>query len=156
MTLNINFGKYIEWNYSLLERRVEDDLLEQIKKKEQVFIARSPLFRGLITDYFLQKGPDVSFKDVRVNLDAKVLRWVHEQLIKIQGHSWNVGLTVSELALAYVYLNKSSPIVIPGIRHRNHITSLQTVINLDAEKRDYIQGLHLEDLGIKRCYPNFA
>jgi myo-inositol catabolism protein IolS len=129
---HIGFGQWLEWNCSPLERRVEGETLTAIHAAGIRFIGRSPLFRGLITDAFLARGPEAPFEqDVRVNLDVHVRRWAHAQLRELAVAARDFGLTTSGFALARLRASDAVDVVIPGIRTQAHLDDLEAVLALD-------------------------
>ena len=146
----ISFGNYCEWNYSLLERRIEPVLLEFFNNKAHKFIARSPLFRGIITDSFLQNGPDLVFDDVRSCFSGDCLSWVvHTSPLKIREYSNVFNLTASEFALAYLYSNENVIYIIPGIGKLMHLEVIKKIKGMSIKQLNSIKKL---DLDIARNY----
>jgi myo-inositol catabolism protein IolS len=150
----LGFGEWLEWNCSPFERRMEGAPLAAIHAAEMRFIGRSPLFRGLITDGFLARGPEAPFEhDVRANLDADLRRWAHTQLRQLAVAAQDFGLTTSAFALARLRASDAVDVVIPGIRTQAHLDSLEAVLALDD---DTLRRVAAIPATWEASYPGFA
>ena len=91
-------------NYSMLNRWVENDLLDTCGELGLGIIAFCPLFQGLLTDKYLKGIPDGS----RASLENSPLRKneVNEQNIKVihelNEHAGQRGQTLAQMALSWV------------------------------------------------------
>ena len=91
-------------NYSMLNRWVENDLLDTCGELGLGIIAFCPLFQGLLTDKYLKGIPDGS----RASLENSPLRKneVSEQNIKVihelNEHAGQRGQTLAQMALSWV------------------------------------------------------
>jgi len=91
-------------NYSMLNRWVENDLLDTCGELGLGIIAFCPLFQGLLTDKYLKGIPEGS----RASLENSPLRKneVNEQNIKViqelNEHAGQRGQTLAQMALSWV------------------------------------------------------
>ena len=95
-------------NYSMLNRWVENGLLDTCGEHGLGIIAFCPLFQGLLTDKYLNGIPDGS----RASLENSPLRKneVNEQNIKViqelNEHAGQRGQTLAQMALSWVLRDK--------------------------------------------------
>ena len=91
-------------NYSMLNRWVEDSLLDTCEQNGLGVIAFCPLFQGLLTDKYLNGIPEGS----RASMDKSPLRKneVSEQNLKVihalNDHARQRGQSLAQMALAWV------------------------------------------------------
>ena len=123
------FGTVFQWNFSLLESRVNDLFSKQGLNEGQCFIGRSLLYRGLLTEKFVKLGPKFTFNDARSQIPDNLLSWVHINALKIQTLSSSVGLTISEFALLYGIMNPYSHMSLVGVRNFENLCSLEKLLS---------------------------
>ena len=138
------FGNVLEWNFSLLENRAKGHLISGAQRKNEIFISRSPLFRGIIIDKFLSSGGRNIFADHRANIPQNVLKWAFDTLKPFSKWCLELELSISELSLAYLYYNSHPTTIVPGISKTEHLSSILKVQNLHQHIIEDIQT-RLED-----------
>lgn len=134
LSIQRKFGDFFQWNFSILDTRINKYLSKQKFKKEQIFVARSLLFRGLITENFLKNGPDFRYNDARSQISKNILVWVHKNLKKIQDLSSSIGLTISEFAILYGVTNSNCNLNLIGIRNFENLKSIEKLLMLSNKE----------------------
>ena len=137
---DIGFGSYLQWNYSALERRCDEQFLSRLHQRGQNFIGRSTLFRGLITETFFRDGPACRFHDARDQLPQALLAEIHERISALRPVAQALDLTISEFAIGATLLNELSLCSLVGISKPDHLTSIIKVRNLPQVKLEEIQS----------------
>ncbi|VCU57457.1 Aldo/keto reductase [Tritonibacter mobilis] len=137
---DIGFGTYLQWNYSALERRCDEQFLSKLRRRGQNFIGRSTLFRGLITETFFRDGPACPFYDARDQLPQVLLTEIHEKISALRPVAQALDLTLSELAIGATLLNELSLCSLVGISKPEHLTSIIKVRDLPQTKLDEIKS----------------
>lgn len=147
--LDSKFGTTIEWVFNLVERRMEDGLLQELSSSGFNFIARSPLSRGLLsTDRLRTMSFDQD--DWRSGLDPEWTRWVFSMMRKLE-------LTKTECkdfsiqAILYI-LNQ--PLVSATALGINSESQLDEYLTLDSIPLDK-QLIRRINQRIPHCYPPF-
>lgn len=130
----IKFGNKFQWNFSILEKRALNFFENNKTNKKLTFIARSLLYRGLLTDRFLEEGVEVKFNDERSKLPKDLVTWVYKNGLKIQKLAEELGLTLSELAILYGVMNPVTSIGLIGVRTLENLDSLEKLICMSNTK----------------------
>ena len=141
LALNKKFGSFFQWNFSLLERRVDPSLLNNMYSQNQYFIGRSLLYRGLLTEFFLQHGPNVNFEDARSQLPQSLRTWVYENLLRIKKLSSSINLTVSEFSLIYAFMNSNIHLNLVGVRSFENLKSIEKILAMSRDDLEAAQSL---------------
>ncbi|WP_065326702.1 aldo/keto reductase [Tritonibacter mobilis] len=137
---DIGFGTYLQWNYSALERRCDEQFLSKLHRRGQSFIGRSTLFRGLITETFFRDGPACPFYDARDQLPQVLLAKIHEKISALRPVAQALDLTLSEFAIGAALLNELSLCSLVGISKPEHLSSVIKVRDLPQTKLDEIKS----------------
>lgn len=113
----------LQTEYSLWSRDPEDEILALVKELGIGFVAYSPLDRGFLSGT-ITKPEDLAPEDFRSHSPrfqgenfSKNLRVV-EQLRAI---AIEKGVTLSQLALAWVLAQEKNMVTIPGTKHRQYL-----------------------------------
>jgi aryl-alcohol dehydrogenase-like predicted oxidoreductase len=122
----------LQTEYSLWSRDPEDEILATVQDLGIGFVAYSPLDRGLLTGT-ITKPEDLAPEDFRSHSPRfqgenfyKNLRVV-EQLRAIAQEK---GVTLSQLALAWVLAQRADMVTIPGTKHRQYLE--ENVVAVDV------------------------
>lgn len=137
----MGFGSYFQWNYSVLERRFSGSLAGKLKQRGHNFIARSVLYRGLITERFLALDPEFEFDDARAQFPIELRRWCHEHLTKLQPLAHSVNLSLSEFAIAAALSNQDLQYTLVGISKAKHLQAMEKLMSLSIGEKEEIAGL---------------
>jgi aryl-alcohol dehydrogenase-like predicted oxidoreductase len=120
--------------YSLLDVRPEEEILELLDDNNISVIARGPLAKGLLSETFLCKLKEegyLSYSEIELKAVLTSLQqWAH-----------NHGYTLHELALHYCLGNKPVASVIPGSR-----TIEQLKENTSASKKSILSTNQIDEL----------
>jgi L-glyceraldehyde 3-phosphate reductase len=121
-------------NYSMLNRWIEDGLLDVCGELGLGIIAFCPLFQGLLTDKYLNEIP----KDSRASLANSPLRKneVSEQNIRVirelNEHAGQRGQTLAQMALSWVLRDERVTSALIGASSANQIVeNMKAVGNTD-------------------------
>jgi L-glyceraldehyde 3-phosphate reductase len=121
-------------NYSMLNRWIEDGLLDVCGELGLGIIAFCPLFQGLLTDKYLNEIP----KDSRASLDNSPLRKneVSEQNIRVirelNEHAGERGQTLAQMALSWVLRDERMTSALIGASSAKQIVeNVKAVANTD-------------------------
>jgi aryl-alcohol dehydrogenase-like predicted oxidoreductase len=122
----------LQTEYSLWSRDPEDEILALVKELGIGFVAYSPLDRGFLSGT-ITKPEDLAPEDFRSHSPrfqgenfSKNLRVV-EQLRAI---ALEKGVTLSQLALAWVLAQEKNIVTIPGTKHRQYLE--ENVVAVDV------------------------
>lgn len=125
----------VQSEYSLWSRDVEKNILPYLQKNGIGFVAYSPLGRGFFTDNF---NSNLANQDVRQYMP----RFQDENLIanqkvfeNVKQLSQELGITSSQLVLAWLLQKNSNLVAIPGSKSIQHINEniAASEIILDSE-----------------------
>lgn len=125
----------VQSEYSLWSRGVEEEIMPYLQSNNIGFVAYSPLGRGFFSDNFSLKA---SKEDVRQHLprfQGKNFVANQEVFKVISQLSQDLGITSSQLALAWLLQKHSNLVAIPGSRSLQHIKEniASSQITLDAK-----------------------
>ncbi|REA57410.1 aldo/keto reductase [Dyadobacter luteus] len=114
----------LQSEYSLMTREPEKDVIEVCQELGIGFVPYSPISRGLISGYINERTKYVNSNDNRQSLpryqpDAIVANWPLIQLLKEFGDQR--GLTVAQVALAWLLAKKPFIVPIPGTTKLAHL-----------------------------------
>jgi aryl-alcohol dehydrogenase-like predicted oxidoreductase len=135
----------LQTEYSLWSRDPEDELLAIVQELGIGFVAYSPLDRGFLSGT-ITKPEDLAPDDFRSHSPRfqgenfyKNLRVV-EQLRTI---ALEKGVTLSQLALAWVLTQREDIVALPGTKHRQYLEEniLAVDIILTAEEKKRIEAV---------------
>ncbi len=124
-------------SYSMLDRWVEDGLLDVLKEKGVGSIAFSPLAQGLLTDKYLNGVPENSraYKDSWVR--NKITPELVEKLNKLNDLAKERGQTLAQMALAWVLSEGKMTSVIMGASRLEQIEeNVKTLANLEFSREE--------------------
>lgn len=126
--------------YSMLDRRPEEELLQLLKENNISVIARGPLAKGLLTDSFLEKVTS----DGYLNYTETELKGV---LFTILEWAKKENYQLHELALQYCLANPAVASTIPGassveqlISNLNSINTLQLTNNVLIQLQQFLKA----------------
>lgn len=129
--IKLNFGQTLQWNFSVLEKRAIK-LLEAHKiDKGFTFIGRSALYRGLLTEKFINAGTKTKFLDARSQLNLDLLEWVHRNAISLRRQVAEVNISISQLAIIFAVMSPYVDVGLVGVRTFENLDSLEKLICMD-------------------------
>ncbi len=114
----------VQANYNLLDRHVERDILPYCRARGIAFIARGPLAMGKLTGKFTR---DTRFdpNDIRSKWLEGDARHDFEQQIdmvdRLKPVAAKAGLTMSQLAIRFVFSHADVSVLIPGAKNRTQL-----------------------------------
>lgn len=132
--IKLDFGQIFQWNFSILERRVLKILETYKADKNFTFIGRSLLYRGLLTENFINAGVEVRFDDARSELNLNLVNWVYKNAVRLRPQALDLGLTLSQFAIIYALMNAAVPIGLIGVRTFENLDSLEHLLSVDQSK----------------------
>lgn len=152
--VDAGFGTCIQWNYSILERRPETALFPMLDGRRMNFIARSPLYRGLLTERFLNHEGTAGFgmDDIRSTLDAGLLDWVDRMARRVRDEGRPRMPDISAFALSYVLSQPQVSCAIPGISGAAHLRA--ALVAWELADRSRPDAYNLPE-GLDAHYPFF-
>ena len=114
----------LQSEYSLMTRQPENDVIKVCEELGIGFVPYSPISRGLITGYINERTKYNSANDNRPSLpryqrDAIIANWPLIEILKEFGD--HRGLTVAQVALAWLLAQKSFIVPIPGTTKLAHL-----------------------------------
>ena len=104
-------------------------------------MARSVLYRGLITERFLALDPGFEFDDARAQFPIELRRWCHEQLTKLRPIAQSVNLSLSEFAITAALSNQDLQYTLVGISKAQHLQTMEKLMSLSTCEKEEIAGL---------------
>ena len=114
----------VQTEYSVFEREVEDEVLPTVRELGIGFVAYSPLGRGMLTGD-LKPASEYPENDMRHQRDE---RWHPgnfernaEAVERLEQLAASKGITVSQLALAWLLAQGDDIVPIPGTKKRNYL-----------------------------------
>ena len=123
--------------YSMLDRWVEDELLDLLEEKGVGCIAYSPLAQGLLTDRYLNGIPADSRAAREVFLSKEQVNQVFRKIEKLNQIAQNRNQSLAQMALAWLLKDKRLTSVLIGASSTTqleaNLKSLQNT-NFDAEE----------------------
>lgn len=110
--------------YNLLDREVEEGVMDAVRQLHTGFVAFSPLAQGLLTDRYFNGIPADSRMRTDVTLKEKVLTPEFMQALR----SWNAeaqaqGLSMAQYALRWVLSHEEVTSVIVGVSRLEQLKS---------------------------------
>ena len=132
--------------YNMLDRWIEEELLDVLEEKGVGCIPFSPLAQGLLTDRYLQGIPD----DSRVASKSIFLNQEHldpELMVKVKAlnqHAEQRGQTLAQMALAWILNRKQVTSVVIGASSISQLeANAGTIHNLDFSRDElsYIDNI---------------
>lgn len=114
----------LQSEYSLMTRQPENDVINVCEELGIGFVPYSPISRGLITGYINERTKYNAANDNRQNLpryqaDAIIANWPLIDVLKEFGD--HRGLTVAQVALAWLLAQKPFIVPIPGTTKLAHL-----------------------------------
>ncbi len=114
----------LQSEYSLMTREPEKDVIKVCEELGIGFVSYSPLSRGLLTGYLNERTKYNPNNDNRHTLpryqkDALIANWALIDILKEFGD--NRGLTVAQVALAWMLAQKPFIVPIPGTTKLAHL-----------------------------------
>ena len=114
----------LQSEYSLMTRQPEKDVIKVCEELGIGFVPYSPISRGLITGYINERTKYDAANDNRPSLpryqpDAIIANWPLIDALKDFGHQR--GLTVAQVALAWLLAQKPFIVPIPGTTKQAHL-----------------------------------
>lgn len=114
----------LQSEYSLVTRQPENDVIKVCEELGIGFVPYSPLSRGLITGYINERTKYIASNDNRPSLpryqpQAIIANWPLIEVLKEFGD--HRGLTVAQVALAWLLAQKTFIVPIPGTTKLAHL-----------------------------------
>ncbi|MFT7372902.1 MAG: L-glyceraldehyde 3-phosphate reductase [Oleiphilaceae bacterium] len=128
-------------NYSMLNRAIEDGLLDTLEELGTGCIAFSPLAQGMLTSKYLNGTPLDTRAEYNKSLSKMMLREENIQKIKalniIAEHR---GQTLAQMAIAWVLRDKRVTSALIGARNIEQLSdSLKSLKNLEFSNEELIE-----------------
>lgn len=113
----------LQSEYSLFTRQPEEDVIPLCEELGIGFVPYSPLSRGLISGYLNERSQYIASNDNRASLpryqpDALIANWPVLDILKEFGD--HRGLTIAQVALAWLLAQKPFIVPIPGTTKLAH------------------------------------
>ncbi|WP_437397825.1 aldo/keto reductase [Flagellimonas lutimaris] len=127
----------LQSEYSLLTRGVEGEILETVRAYNMSLVPYSPLARGLVTDTF--KVENLDEKDFRRTLPRYKGDKLDNNLrlkLELQELAHHKGITMAQLALAWVLHQGDDIIPIPGTRKIHRLKENALAVDVNLSKGD--------------------
>ncbi len=125
--------------YSMLDRWVEDGLLDELERQGVGAIAFSPLEQGILTDRYLQGIPE----DSRAARDARYLKPQHlkpellAQVRRLNAIAQSRGQSLAQMAIAWLLKDPRITSVLVGVsRVEQLLDNLQSLENLNFPEEE--------------------
>ncbi|MBX2898575.1 MAG: aldo/keto reductase [Cyclobacteriaceae bacterium] len=136
----------LQSEYSLMTRRPEEDVIKVCEELGIGFVPYSPISRGMLSGYLNERTKYNSNNDNRGSLpryqkDAVIANWPLIETLKAFGDQR--GLTVAQVALAWLLAQKPFIVPIPGTTKLAHLQENMGAINYQFEM-DELQKLTAE------------
>lgn len=137
----------LQSEYSLMTRQPEQDVLKVCEELGIGFVSYSPISRGMLSGYLNERTKYNPNNDNRGSLpryqkDAVIANWPLIDILKEFGD--NRGLTVAQVALAWLLAQKTFIVPIPGTTKQAHLQENMWAANYKFQT-DELQKL-TEDL----------
>ncbi len=139
----------LQSEYSLWHRDVEKSILPTCKDLHISFIPFSPLGRGFLTGTISTAG-ELAKDDYRSKIprfDSEIMKKNHSLLAKIQKSARQLGISPSQLSLAWLLAKNDSIVPIPGMKQRKYIDENLAAVELTLPD-EVIEELNKEDVYI--------
>lgn len=141
----------LQSEYSLMTRRPEEDVIKVCEELGIGFVPYSPISRGMLSGYLNERTKYNANNDNRGSLpryqkDAVIANWPLIETLKAFGDQR--GLTVAQVALAWLLAQKPFIVPIPGTTKLAHLQENMGAINYQFEM-DELQKLTAEINKIK-------
>ena len=122
----------LQTEYSLWTRDPEDEILPTVRELGISFVAYSPLGRGFLTARFrtLEDIPEGDYRRFAPRFQGENFQRNLDLVGKIESLAQTLGVTTSQLALAWVLAQGSDIVPIPGTTRRQHLDENLGALNL--------------------------
>jgi aryl-alcohol dehydrogenase-like predicted oxidoreductase len=131
----------VQTEYSLFTRQVEPDLLPFLREKRIGLVAYSPLGRGLVTGKLTpEKMADP--KDLREFLprtSRENYSGNMELVLELKKISDSKGITLSQLALAWILAKGEDIVPIPGTRHVGYLLDNLAAADIRLDENEMVR-----------------
>ena len=113
----------LQTEYSLWTRDPEDEILPTVRELGITFVAYSPLGRGFLTARFrtLEDIPEGDYRRFAPRFQGENFQRNLDLVRKIESLAQTLGVTTSQLALAWVLAQGPDIVPIPGTTRRQHL-----------------------------------
>ncbi len=122
----------LQTEYSLWTRDPEDEILPTVRELGISFVAYSPLGRGFLTARFrtLEDIPEGDYRRFAPRFQGENFQRNLDLVRKIESLAQTLGVTTSQLALAWVLAQGPDIVPIPGTTRRQHLDENLGALNL--------------------------
>lgn len=132
----------LQSEYSLMTREPEKDVIKVCEELGIGFVPYSPLSRGLLTGYLNERTKYNPNNDNRQTLpryqkDALIANWTLIDILKEFGD--NRGLTVAQVALAWMLAQKPFIVPIPGTTKLAHLQENLSATNFEFKPDELLK-----------------
>jgi L-glyceraldehyde 3-phosphate reductase len=130
--------------YSMFDRWVEEDLLDELERQGAGAIAFSPLEQGVLTNKYLNGFPEDSraVKDGRYLNEAKITTEILDKVKKLNNIAQSRGQTLAQMAIAWLLKDSRITTVLVGVSKvqqlQDNIGSLDN-LNFSASELNAIE-----------------
>jgi aryl-alcohol dehydrogenase-like predicted oxidoreductase len=132
----------LQSEYSLWERSMEDEILPTLRELGIGFVPYSPLGRGMLSGTITAKNEFAAndFRNISPRFQGEAFDKNLALVARLKAIAERKGVTVSQLALAWVLAQGSDLVPIPGTKRRKYLeeNTAATEIVLSAEELDQI------------------
>lgn len=125
----------VQSEYSLWSRGVEKDIIPYLQAEGIGFVAYSPLGRGFFADHFSLQASQEDVRHYLPRFQGDNLTANQEVFKIIRNLSQNLGITSSQVALAWLLQKHRNLVAIPGSKSIQHIREniASSYLELDDE-----------------------
>tara|TARA_Y100001936_G_C15880681_1_gene562656 strand:- start:432 stop:866 length:435 start_codon:yes stop_codon:yes gene_type:complete len=122
----------------MINRWIEKDLLETLKKLGIGCIAFSPLAQGMLSDKYIKNIPRISRANEKSSLSPKLItKSYKDKIINLQKIAAERNQTVSQMALSWVLRHKEVTSALIGARTIKQLDEcLDSLNNLNFRKKE--------------------
>jgi len=136
--LDYNNISALEFIYNVIDRRIENKVLNHQNINNITTIARVPLCMGFLSDKYFKAHPNYNSNDFRSNIKTEHTDWIVETVRKLEFlHKLKGGISSS--AIRFCLSNDKINTIIPGMRNTNQVQK-----NLYAEKLGPLSSSQIE------------
>ena len=125
-------------SYSMINRWIEKDLLETLKKLGIGCIAFSPLAQGMLSDKYVKNIPTISRANEKSSLSPKLITKNYKyKIINLKKIAAKRNQTISQMALSWVLRHKEVTSALIGARTIKQLDEcLDSLNNLNFRKKE--------------------
>ncbi len=124
-------------SYSMMDRWIEDGLQDVLEREKVGSIAFSPLYKGVLTDKYLNGIPEGSRMSKSAFISEEDLRSKVEKVKKLSVIAENRGQTMAQMALAWnLRGGKLTSVIIGASRPQQILDNVKALDNLEFTQQE--------------------